>query len=104
MQVTVTGKVTVTRVAVAAFYFFFDPHRGLALAERIAEFVVFHNFLQVEYNRILNNGLLANSIQAFRQQFNPQCFTDEKVIDSLIWGFVVLLMNGGRINGQILYR
>ncbi len=36
-------------------------------------------------------------------RFNPQHFTEEKMIDSLIWGYVSLLWNGGLFNGQVQY-
>lgn len=71
------------------FYNFTAPNSNLPVQQRIHEFLQFHQFLVNEYNRILNEGLLAPSIQAFRQHFNPQHFTDIKVIDSLIWAFIV---------------
>ncbi len=89
---------------VAAFYFFQEPGRNKPLGQRIAAYVAFHTFLAEEYRRILANGLLAASIQAFRQQFNPQHFTDEKVIDSLLWTYVALLRSGGVTSGTIIYR
>lgn len=70
------------------FYNFIEPIRELLVLQRINGYVQFHQFLIIEYNRILNEGLLAPSIQAFRQHFNPQHFTDIKVIDSLIWAFI----------------
>jgi len=48
--------------------------------------------------------LLAPAIRHFRIEFDPQHFTDEKVIDSLIWGYVSLLRNGGIINGHVQYH
>jgi len=89
---------------VAAFYFFQVPSPKQPLQARIASFVAFQNFLGREYRRILTNGLLAQSIQAFRKLFNPQQFTDEKLIDSLLWAYVALLRNGGLTNGAIIYR
>lgn len=88
---------------VAAFYFFKEPASS-SLEQRVAALAAFHTFLSQEYNRILANNLLAESIQAFRQQFNPQQFTNEKVIDSLLWAYVKLMRNGGATNGTIIYR
>lgn len=85
------------------FYFFTEPDRNLPVQHRINDCVQFHQFLINEYNRILNQELLAQSIQAFRDHFNPQHFTDIKVIDSLIWAFVNLLRNGGGLEGIIVY-
>jgi hypothetical protein len=67
------------------FYNFKMPSYSLTAQRRIAQFVEFHQYLAAEYSRVLHEELLAVSIQAFRQRFNPQHFTDIKVIDSLIW-------------------
>jgi hypothetical protein len=67
------------------FYNFETPSYSLSVQHRIALLIEFHQYLVHEYNRVLQNGLLTESIQAFRQRFNPQYFTDIKVIDSLIW-------------------
>jgi len=88
---------------IRSFYYFDEPDRKLPLQQRVNQYVQFHQFLINEYNRILNQGLLTLSIQAFRQRFNPQHFTDIKVIDSLIWAFIGKLRNNGLINGQIIY-
>ena len=72
------------------FYNFIEPLRALPIIERIKGYAQFHRFLINEYNRVLNEGLLMPSIQAFRQHFNPQHFTDKKIIDSLIWAFIKL--------------
>lgn len=70
------------------FYNFIEPLRALPIIERISGYVQFHQFLINEYNRVLNEGLLMPSIQAFRHHFNPHHFTDKKIIDSLIWAFI----------------
>ncbi len=67
------------------FYDFTAPNSNLPVQQRIAQFLEFHQYLVDEYNRVLQEGLLNVPIQAFRQRFNPQYFTDIKVIDSLIW-------------------
>ena len=89
---------------VAAFYYYQEPTRGITLAQRVAAHVGFHTFLVQEYARIIANNLLAPSIQAFRQKFNPIRFTDEKIIDSLLWAYVAVLRNKGITSGTILYR
>jgi hypothetical protein len=80
-----------------------EPSTKLSLQQRIAGFVTFHNFLIQEYARVLQNGLLASAIQEFHLQLTPQHFTDEKIVDSLIWAFVKLLHKGALLNGQIVY-
>jgi hypothetical protein len=88
---------------VADFYFYDSPANKQPLAQRIKHLVSFHDFLTSEYARILRLGLLSPAIQMFRQQFNPLHFTDEKIIDSLIWAFVSQLKNGGLPHGRIIY-
>lgn len=63
----------------------------------------FYSFLIREYQRVLNDRLLAPSIDRFRQHFNPGQFTDVKAVDSLIRAFVRLLQQGGAINGRVVY-
>lgn len=73
---------------VAAFYSFNVPERSLPLADRVHSFIKFHNWLRGEYVRILEKELLAPSINAFRGLFarsGSAHFTNEKIIDSLIW-------------------
>jgi hypothetical protein len=77
---------------VSEFYFF----RGAIKEdtdERIEEFVSFYSFLIDEYARVIRRGLLARAIESFRGRCTPQHWTDEKIIDSLIWAFVPLLRN-----------
>ena len=71
---------------ISSFYFF-EPNRNLSFEKRINELVHFYDFLIFEYNRIIQNRLLHESIIAFRDRFKPKNFTDEKIIDSLIWAF-----------------
>ena len=88
---------------VADFYFFYTPNFRRPVQIRINTFNEFYTFLVQEYARILNGNLLAPSIQAFRQRFNPIYFTDEKIIDSLIWAYVDMLKNGALVGGTVLY-
>ena len=88
---------------IAAFYFFQPPSRRQSVEQRTARLVGFHDFLVREYRRVLEHGLLTPAICHFRREFNSQHFTDEKVIDSLIWGYVSLLWNGGLFNDQVQY-
>jgi hypothetical protein len=53
---------------------------------------------------VLQNNLLAPAVQEFRLRLNPQHFTDEKIVDSLIWAFVGLLRKGALQKGQIAYH
>jgi hypothetical protein len=67
------------------FYNFEKPSYSVTVKQRIASLIGFHKYLVHEYDRVLQEGLVTKSIQAFRERFKPQYFTDIKVIDSLIW-------------------
>jgi hypothetical protein len=70
---------------IRGFYNFTTPSYNVPVQQRISRFIEFYQDLVTEYNQVLHNGVLTASIQAFRQCFDPQHFTDIKVIDSLIW-------------------
>jgi hypothetical protein len=89
---------------VAKFYFFQPLGADRPLQDRIDDLVSFHTFLSAEYARILATGLLTSSILAFRSQFKLQHFTDQKIIDTLIWAYVALVNEGGLIDGRIVFR
>lgn len=86
------------------FYYFKEPNRKLLLGIRIEEFIYFYDFLIGEYNRIINEKLLENSIWAFYERFNAQNFTTQKVIDSLIWAFIRFIRSGSVVSGEVVYR
>ena len=85
-------------------FHFFEPNRGLSFEERVDELISFYEFLNFEYNRILKNSLLQESIETFRERFKPIHFTDEKIIDSLIWAFTSYAFNGAVINKSVVFR
>ncbi len=89
---------------ISAFYFFTEPNQNKDLEDRISELSRFYEFLTDEYNRILELDLLAPSIRKFRLNFSPQSFTDQKIIDSLIWAFVSMQKNKGLSSKNIVYR
>ena len=77
---------------IAEFFFFQGPAKE-DVEGRIGEYVSFYKFLIEEYKRVLDNGLLAKAIELFRHNCTVHHWTDEKIIDSLIWAFVPLLRN-----------
>jgi hypothetical protein len=97
------GQLPIYDAMIRDFYFFTEPRRNLAIPQRITTYLKFYQFLINEYNRILDQRLLGPSIQAFRNHFNPQDFTDIKVIDSLIWAFVSLQRNSIAGNRAVIY-
>ena len=70
------------------FYFLPDGQSSKDFSRKISELMLMYGFLKEEYKRIIEDSLLKEPIIKFRQQLKPKTFTDEKVIDSLIWGFV----------------
>ena len=94
---TINNNTPIYDSRVAQFYSL-KKSKWKPIKHRIADFVEFYQFLQTEYRRIIALDLLGPSILAFRHTFHPQYFTDEKVIDSLIWGYI---QSGGIINGPV---
>jgi len=82
---------------VEAFYFFFRPASSTPLGQRIIRHDAFMNFLRCEYQRVIRNGLLRQAIANFRARFHPVNFTDEKIIDSLIWAWIKVSKRRQRI-------
>lgn len=70
----------------------------------IGKYNSFIDFMKNEALRIIGNGLLRNSINAFKAQFKLRTFTDEKIIDSLIWAFVKVCRGGAIVRGTISFR
>jgi hypothetical protein len=71
--------------------------------QKMSRLVAFHNFLIAEYARVISSGQLAPAIAMFRQHFNPQMHSDEKIVDWFIWALVGLADSGALLNGQISY-
>ncbi|RZB31328.1 MAG: hypothetical protein SRB2_04853 [Desulfobacteraceae bacterium Eth-SRB2] len=87
---------------ISSFYFF-KPNRRLSFDKRVEELIKFYKFLKYEYNRILKNSLLQKSIETFRVRFKPLHFTDEKIIDSLIWAFTSYSFKGAVIDKNVVF-
>ncbi|MBN1507203.1 MAG: hypothetical protein JW955_10180 [Sedimentisphaerales bacterium] len=79
---------------VRAFYLFPDVKGSGYTEPRMADYLKVYDALVREYNRILTHGLLSHSIDRFKEELNPERFTDIKIIDSLIWAFVTWARQG----------
>ena len=88
---------------VAYFYFLDLPKTSQTLSNRIDALAGLHRLLVQEYARVREEGLLAPALAAFREAYQPKHFTDEKIIDTLIWSFVGLRYSDPRFNYQIQY-
>ena len=94
-------KLPIYSSEVAAF-FFYQPQRAAA---RIDDYLSFYDFLVKEYRRIIELKLLKHAIEEFRFHLQPpEQFSDEKIIDSLIWATVGFLKEGALTTRQIVYR
>ena len=102
---TIRKDVPIYDSKVSAFYFFLPP-LGESIENRICKFIEYYDFLTREYKRILENGLLIKSIEAFQSRFKPfpMGFGKIKIIDSIIWFFVKMMNTGEQINGKIIYE
>ena len=90
------GRLPIYDSRVADFYAFRPPDSGLPLESRINRLGWFYEFLEREYARVLERGLLKQSIALFREQLQPQRFTDQKIVDSLLWAFAAERGAAGR--------
>jgi hypothetical protein len=70
---------------VAGFYGFEPAGNGLP-EEKLRRLLEFYAFLKAEQVRVVEGGLLRPAMEAFRERFRPVRFTEQKVVDSLIWG------------------
>ena len=71
---------------VATFYRFMVPAPNKSFDVRLQSFLSFYGFLIIEYKKVLSNGLIQRAIAHFRHRFSvPDEYTDEKIIDTLVW-------------------
>lgn len=90
---------------VASFYFFLPPGSEKPLDERLEQLIGFYRFLQSEYQRVIREGLLDAAIQRFRSHFDVrEAFTDERIIDLLLWSYVGLLRSGAQRRDELLFE
>jgi hypothetical protein len=90
---------------VEAFFFLPLGSQSESTERKLDRLLESHRFLKWEYDRVLNEGLLRPAITAFRGRFSlgPE-YTDQKIIDTLIWKFVSVLRSGAIRDGAIVYR
>ena len=71
---------------VAGFYNFPVPNHTKSYQDRLQSFLSFYNSLFAEYTNVLNKGSISQVMERFRCRFSiPAIYTDEKIIDTLIW-------------------
>jgi hypothetical protein len=80
---------------VATFYQFSIPDPTNNLEDRLQIFLSFYDFLVAEYKKVLTTRLLGQPIAIFRNHFSVSDeYTDEKIIDTLIWRVMALQKKG----------
>jgi hypothetical protein len=80
---------------VATFYRFSVPNPTKSFEGRLQVFLSFYDFLTVEYKKVVTTQVLEQPIASFRHQFSVSAeYTDEKVVDTLIWRAMDLQKNG----------
>jgi len=86
--------------------FYFLPRSYVGETEKKLEnLLASYGFLIKEYDRIVRERLLADSLQKFRRHFSlPPVYSDHKIIDTLIWKFVPFLEKGAFRSGSVAYR
>lgn len=85
------------------FYFLPGLQIKSNFQRRLLHYILIYDFLKEEYQRILDGNYLQEAIQTFRNQLKPKTFSDEKIIDSLIWQFVGMAKKGAFIIKKIQY-
>ena len=88
---------------VRSFFFLPVPGSNQDFDERLRTHGENYQFLQQEYKRITQDGLLEPAIGAFRKRFPETRHTDVKVIDWIIWAFVDLAYQGEFSSGRFRY-
>jgi len=89
---------------VCSFYFLRVAWPKGEFSQRIESYLSVYRFLLRELERIKTKGLLESSIHEFRRQLKPECFTEEKIIDSLIRSFVTVAKKGAFQTGDLEYN
>ena len=88
---------------VETFYFLPRSYFGTP-DNKLLNLMSSYHFLVGEYERVLRERLLEPAVHAFRQRFALSAdYTDEKIIDTLIWKFIPFLEKGAVRDGSVAY-
>jgi hypothetical protein len=99
----INPKLPVYDRMVETFYFLPRSYTGTP-EKKLANLLLSYRFLVNEFDRVLTEGLLAPAIAEVRQHFQlPPDYSDQKVIDTLIWKFVPFLERGAVRDGSVVY-
>jgi hypothetical protein len=102
---TVNNTLPVYDSLLSDFYFFPQIKPSWNYSKKLAAYLRAYDFLLREHKRVLDNGLLSESIRKFRDRFAlPGTYTDQKIIDTVLWRFSAYARTGAIINGKMQYR
>lgn len=85
------------------FFYLPEPKQNWTFNEKLENYLSSYSFLIHEYKRVLKSGLLSRAIKEFRKNYKISSYTDEKIIDTLIWCFVGTAKNGEVRSGKFKY-
>ena len=89
---------------VESFFFLPTGSTNETTEQKLSRLQISYEFLYQEYGRVLEHGLLRDSINSFREHFQVnEGYTDRKIIDTLLWKFVGFLKSGAIRGGVVIY-
>ncbi|NVN80951.1 MULTISPECIES: hypothetical protein [unclassified Vibrio] len=68
--------------------FYFIPENSAAYDEKKKASIALVDYLRYEQKEANLSNEISESICYFRKKFSPSDFSDQKILDSLIWGYV----------------
>ena len=102
---TVNNALPVYDNLVGDFYFLPQIKPSWKYSKKLTACMHAYDFLLREHKRVLDNGLLSESICKFRERFElPTTYTDQKIIDTVLWRFSAYAWTGAIMNGKMQYR
>jgi hypothetical protein len=96
-------------VNIRRFYFLQDIDSSLERKDKVVVAQKYYEFLRKEYNRIIDEGLLKETIKELNKflekiDIDPNEISLVKKIDSIIWAWVAYLNNDALIENKITWN
>jgi len=89
---------------VTSFYFLPLPQPHWDNERKLQNALKNYMFIESEQKRVLNEGILDDSMIKFREHFDlDDIYTDQKVVDTLIWKFIILLKSGAVRERRVIF-
>ena len=90
---------------VASFYFLPQPQGHWNIKRKLINAIENYDFIKSEHIRVLDDGLLKAPIELFKSRFSKaaEYYTNQKIIDTLIWKFVTFLKSGAVRNRSVIF-